>query len=75
MNKEVITEQLLQAIWACENALPLKDSEFLRENEERLNKNLDQVSIAFSGSWIGYHANVYYRGLQTPSPGDHFSSE
>jgi hypothetical protein len=75
MNKKVITEQLLQAIWASENALSLKDDEFLTQNEARLKDNLAQVTNAFSGSWIGYHANVYYRDLQTPPPGDHFSSE
>lgn len=75
MNKKVITEQLLQAIWASENALSPRDDEFLVENETRLKDNLTQVTNAFSGSWIGYHANVYYCGLQTPPPGDHFSSE
>lgn len=75
MNKRVITEQLLQAIWASENALSLRDDEFLTENEDRLKENLAQVTNAFSTSWIGYHANVYYRDLQTPPPGDHFSSE
>lgn len=75
MNKKVITEQLLQAIWACENALSLKDDQFFAENEERLKQNLAQVSRAFSGSWIGYHANVYYQDFQTPPPGDHFSPE
>ena len=75
MNKEVITEQLLQAIWACENALSLKDGRSFAENEERLKQNLAQVSRAFSGSWIGYHANVYYKDFQTPPPGDHFRPE
>ena len=75
MNKRVITEQLLQAIWACKNALSLKDDRFFTENEDRLKQNLAQVTRAFSGSWIGYHANVYYHEFQTPPPGDHFSPE
>ncbi len=75
MNKQVITEQLLQAIWACENALSLKDDRFFAENEDRLKQNHARVTRAFSGSWIGYHANVYYHELQTPPPGDHFSPE
>ena len=74
-NKKVITEQLLQAIWACENALSLKDDRFFAENEERLKQNFAQLSRAFSGSWIGYHANVYYQDFQIPLPGDHFSPE
>ncbi len=75
MNKQVITEQILQAIWACENALYLKDDRFFAENEDRLKQNLARVTRAFSGSWIGYHANVYYQDFQTPPPGNHFSPE
>ncbi|WP_198420140.1 TIR domain-containing protein [Geomonas ferrireducens] len=30
---------------------------------------------SFSGSWIGYHANVYYKNFQTPPAGDHFNVE
>lgn len=33
------------------------------------------VGRAWSGSSIGYHANVYYEGFQPPPPGCHFSSE
>ena len=75
MNKKVITEKLLQSIWCCENALTLRDNQYLSENETRLRDNLAQVTRAFSGSWIGYHACVYYHDFRTPPPGDHFSSE
>jgi predicted nucleotide-binding protein len=75
MNKARITEQLLQAIWDCENAQSLNDNSFFQKNQEQVRKNIAQAAKAFSGSWIGYHANVYYRGLNAPSPGDHFSSE
>lgn len=75
MNKTVITEQLLQTIWACDNALTPRNDHFLTENETRLNENLARVAIAFSGSWLGYHANVYYKDLQAPPPGSHFSQE
>src|SRR5688572_21015579 len=30
---------------------------------------------AWSGSWIGHHANIYYRGMSRPPAGAHFSSE
>ena len=30
---------------------------------------------SWSGSNLGYHANVYYRNLHTPPPGAHFSPE
>jgi len=75
MNKAKITEQLLQSIWACENALSLNDNDFFQKNQEQLRENIAQATKAFSGSWIGYHANVYYRNLDVPEPGDHFSAE
>lgn len=34
-----------------------------------------EASRAFSGSWLGYHACVYYRDLAPPPPGAHFSQE
>ena len=34
-----------------------------------------KVSKSWSGSWIGYHANVYYSKLDEPPPREHFSSE
>ncbi len=34
-----------------------------------------EVGRAFSGSWWGYHANVYYAELKPPPRGAHFSQE
>jgi len=42
---------------------------------ERLDECAAVVGRAFSGSWLGYHARVYYAGLQAPPPGAHFSQE
>ncbi|MCB6177008.1 nucleotide-binding protein [Rhodobacter sp. Har01] len=42
---------------------------------EKLEKAATEAGRAFSGSWQGYHANVYYKGLQPPPPGAHFSQE
>ena len=33
------------------------------------------VGKTWSGSWLGYHANVYYAGFQLPPPGAEFSIE
>ena len=41
----------------------------------RLQNAAETVGESWSGSWIGYHANVYYDKLQPPLPGDHFSPE
>ncbi|BBD39653.1 hypothetical protein Amn_45330 [Aminobacter sp. Y103A] len=34
-----------------------------------------QLDRSASGSWLGYHANVYYEGLRPAPPGAHFSQE
>lgn len=34
-----------------------------------------EINKSFSGSWLGYHAYVYYDGLNRPPPGAHFSQE
>lgn len=35
----------------------------------------EAVAKAWSGSSLGYHADVYYARPHSPPPGDHFSSE
>ena len=40
-----------------------------------LKEAAEEIGEASSGSWIGYHAHVYYRNLQPPPPGAHFSKE
>lgn len=41
----------------------------------RLEEAATKIGEAWSGSWLGYHANVYYKGLKPPPPGEHFSQE
>lgn len=36
---------------------------------------IDRYDATWSGSQIGYHARVYYRGFVTPPPRHHFSAE
>jgi len=75
MNTKVISQRIVEILRRSENALSARDDDNIKANEERRKSNLDQIAAASSGSWIGYHANVYYTDLQTPRPGDHFSSE
>lgn len=35
----------------------------------------NEIGRAWSGSWAGYHANVYYKDFATPPPGRHFDKE
>ncbi len=46
-----------------------------QDDLERLKAVAEKVAAAWSGSWIGYHANVYYNELKPPVPGDNFSPE
>ena len=39
----------------------------------RLRRAADEVGKSSSGSWLGYHANVYYKDLKPPPPEAHFS--
>jgi predicted nucleotide-binding protein len=41
----------------------------------RLQNAAENIGESWSGSWIGYHANVYYHAFHPPEPGDHFSVE
>ncbi len=47
----------------------------IQEPLKRLTQAAEEVGKAWSGSWAGYHANVYYAGLQPPPPGANFSPE
>lgn len=40
-----------------------------------LQPRVDQASKAWSGSWLGYQAYVYYRSLEPAPDGAHFSKE
>jgi len=42
---------------------------------QALTDAVEEIRKAFSGSWVGYHAKVYYEGLNPPPPGMHFSQE
>ena len=47
----------------------------VKEPLEKLRKAAEAVGKAWSGSWLGYQANVYYRAFRAPPAGANFSSE
>lgn len=51
------------------------ESSDVKEPLERLKEAATAIGKAWSGSWLGYQARVYYRNLEPPPPGDHFSQE
>lgn len=75
MNKAKVTAEVRKVIWKCENTAKLLDDPHIRDNLDALERSISILARSSSGSWLGYHANVYYRGFQTPPPGDHFSTE
>ncbi len=42
---------------------------------DELEAAVSQVQKSFSGSWLGYHSRIYYKGFKAPPPGAHFSQE
>ena len=42
---------------------------------EKLEDRATKIGQAWSGSWIGYQAHVYYEDFQTPPPGVYFDKE
>lgn len=47
----------------------------IRQPLERLEEASNRVGRAWSGSWLGYHARIYYKALQPPPIGARFSPE
>ncbi len=59
----------------CEGAAAPFERPPLSELIERLREASEAVGEAWSGSWAGYQAHVYYSGLNRPPVGVHFNSE
>lgn len=51
------------------------DSEEVEGPLKRVMDAAGKAAKAWSGSNLGFHARVYYSGLQSPPPGAHFDSE
>jgi len=53
---------------------PLKE-ESTKKLLNTVDEAIEEIGSAWSGSWLGHHARIYYDGLQEPPPGAHFSKE
>lgn len=47
----------------------------IKQPLDRLEEAATRVGKAWSGSFLGYHSRIYYKGLKPPPPGAHFSPE
>ena len=68
-------DELLSIANEIENLATLSLEPEISEPLDRLKQAAEDAGKAWSGSWIGYHANVYYTNLQIPPPGKHFNPE
>ena len=73
VKRDAMSEELLQMAEDLENLAVSSRQEQIQQPLERIKQAADDVGIAWSGSWLGYHASVYYRDFQTPPPGAHFN--
>ena len=68
-------EELLSIADAMDRLVERGGRRDVREPLERLESAANEVAKAWSGSWLGYHAHVYYKDLGPRPPGAHFSQE
>ena len=67
---QTIVNELKQTIKKLKKCIDYDTSKF-----NSIFEVIDQVSKAWSGSLLGYQANVYYKDFQTPPKGAKFSKE
>lgn len=72
-------EMYAQELFELASQMESEASSFTGSSDDNRLKTLGEVATkvgkAWSGSWLGYHANVYYSELKPPPPGAHFSVE
>jgi len=70
-----LSEELLSLSERLEKIADRYSKHEITDPIDRLHKAAETVGKAWSGSWLGYQACVYYKDLQPPPPGAHFSQE
>lgn len=70
-----ILDELQRIVRRCERASEEFETEELNKEEHRLFKIIETLELAWSGSYLGYHAYVYKNGMQPRRPGEHFDTE
>ncbi len=68
-------EELLEVADRLEELSEKATAAEIKEPLERLEEAATSLGKAWSGSYFGYHARIYYKDLQSPPPGAHFSPE
>ena len=68
-------EELFGLAERLSEAAATGDADNVSQPLDALEKAVNQVKRSFSGSWLGYHARVYYAGFAPSPPGANFSQE
>jgi predicted nucleotide-binding protein len=72
---EEIVNTLLRAAGECERASQSFRNDPIRTMCSKLTEAVTEITKAWSGSWLGYHASVYLDGFRSAQPGEVFDSE
>jgi len=75
MNLNELADELRTLAAKAREVAEEADRPEIREPVRALTDACTTVGFAWSGSWIGYQARVYYRDFQQPPAGAHFSIE
>jgi hypothetical protein len=70
-----IVDDFLRMAQRCERASKLLTDKPIQSLRTAIEKAIESVGKAWSGSWIGYQANVYKADLQPRQAGDHFDTD
>ncbi|WP_422321717.1 TIR domain-containing protein [Prosthecobacter sp.] len=74
-NATVVREELIDIVRKLDATIDSPKLKKLEEAGERLKKVGNDADRAFSGSWMGDHSTIYYKGIKQPPPGASFDSE
>ena len=69
------SEELEQVVGRLEKLAQRGDSDEIRDPLSAQQESAERVGMSASGSWLGYHALVYYDGLKRPPPDAHFDHQ
>lgn len=70
-----VIDDLIRSAMSCERAAKHFETDEIEDIRKRVVEATSSVDQAWSGSFIGYQANVYTVGLRPRRPGEHFDSE
>ena len=69
------TSELSQIHNELETAVANGEAPEVTRTLDCLQESAERVGLAWSGSWLGYQANVYYADLKPPPTGEYFDKE